>query len=139
MSAQAFVEHMQQYDRAGTPWLPSKYDRKLTELYKLASEHKKATRTPTPGVTYVLLDGLGVGYDYFTRGAVAEFGTCPDEHTIHVEAIVGGTFKVTQDASFGNTPAQWAVGQRVSKGIANSGYIYCVSTEDALELLNMSS
>lgn len=135
MSAQAFAEHMQQFSREGNPWIPSAYENELTRLYKLASSARKAVSHPLPGVTYVMLEGIGVGYDYFKRGAVAEFGERLSEETIDVVAIVGDTFKVTQDASFGNTPAKWAEGQRASKGTASALFVYCVSTEDALELL----
>jgi len=91
------------------------------EMFYLAKEHGvKDWNEIQSNKLYILADNFGSIYKdgtsvgYFTFGSIIEFKQCGAER---VNAIIyGETFRVTQDASFGNTPSKGIRSMQKSEG-----------------------
>lgn len=129
-------------DSDGNAWVPSEQGLFQRSLFK--DIQRLNGQAVSQDEAYIVLDSMTVypkfgdgRGDYFTRGAIVSFGELFESEYgkfINVQ-ISGSTFRVTSDASFGNTPSTWSSASMKTKGITRE--VMVVKVKDAIEALKV--
>lgn len=128
-------------DSNGNAWVPSEQGLFQRSLFK--DIQRLNGLSVTQDEAYIVLDSMTVypdlngRGDYFTRGSIVSFGELfESEYGKFVNVrISGSTFRVTSDASFGNTPSTWMFSAMKTKGITKE--VMVVKVQDAIDALNV--